>query len=75
MEKGTIVSKLEGKREVTLGFVDLLRDDYIILKKIVAVVSISHKIGSGCTPLRFGGYPRLAHARFNRNLWGRLYSV
>ncbi|KAL5065354.1 hypothetical protein RYX36_027091 [Vicia faba] len=26
---GTIVGKLEGEREITLGFVDLLRDDYI----------------------------------------------
>ncbi|KAJ4732100.1 Ribulose bisphosphate carboxylase large chain [Rhynchospora pubera] len=26
---GTVVGKLEGERELTLGFVDLLRDDYI----------------------------------------------
>ncbi|KAJ3667792.1 hypothetical protein LUZ61_023047 [Rhynchospora tenuis] len=26
---GTVVGKLEGEREMTLGFVDLLRDDYI----------------------------------------------
>ncbi|KAH6559201.1 hypothetical protein KP509_1Z018000 [Ceratopteris richardii] len=26
---GTMVGKLEGEREVTLGFVDLLHDDYI----------------------------------------------
>eukprot|EP00850_Spirogloea_muscicola_P024240 SM000511S17828 [mRNA] locus=s511:1799:4905:- [translate_table: standard] len=26
---GTVVGKLEGERQVTLGFVDLLRDDYI----------------------------------------------
>jgi len=26
---GTLVGKLEGERQVTLGFVDLLRDDYI----------------------------------------------
>ncbi|KAL5081201.1 hypothetical protein RYX36_009622 [Vicia faba] len=26
---GTVVGKLEGEREITLGFVDLLRDDYI----------------------------------------------
>ena len=26
---GTVVGKLEGEREVTLGFVDLLRDDFI----------------------------------------------
>jgi hypothetical protein len=26
---GTVVGKLEGEREMTLGFVDLLRDDFI----------------------------------------------
>ncbi|KAK8661971.1 hypothetical protein V6N13_091559 [Hibiscus sabdariffa] len=26
---GTVVGKLEGEREITLGFVDLLRDDFI----------------------------------------------
>jgi ribulose-bisphosphate carboxylase large chain len=26
---GTVVGKLEGEREITLGFVDLMRDDYI----------------------------------------------
>ncbi|KAG9438664.1 hypothetical protein H6P81_021384 [Aristolochia fimbriata] len=26
---GTVVGKLEGEREITLGFVDLLRDDYV----------------------------------------------
>ncbi|MBA0861071.1 hypothetical protein Goshw_024106 [Gossypium schwendimanii] len=26
---GTIVSKLEGERDITLGFVDLLRNDFI----------------------------------------------
>jgi ribulose 1,5-bisphosphate carboxylase large subunit-like protein len=41
---GTVVGKLEGDRESTLGFVDLLRDDY--LKKIEAAVSFSLKIGS-----------------------------
>src|SRR6476469_7484308 len=29
LHSGTVVGKLEGEREVTLGFVDLLRDDYI----------------------------------------------
>ncbi|MFQ6634817.1 hypothetical protein Gotur_012256 [Gossypium turneri] len=26
---GTVVGKLEGERDITLGFVDLLRDDFI----------------------------------------------
>ncbi|KAJ4733322.1 Ribulose bisphosphate carboxylase large chain [Rhynchospora pubera] len=46
---GTVVGKLEGERELTLGFVDLLRDDY--MKKIVLAVSFSPKIGSLCQVL------------------------
>ena len=29
LHSGTVVGKLEGEREITLGFVDLMRDDYI----------------------------------------------
>ncbi|CAN1860396.1 Ribulose bisphosphate carboxylase large chain (Fragment) [Linum perenne] len=29
IHSGTVVGKLEGEREITLGFVDLLRDDFI----------------------------------------------
>jgi ribulose-bisphosphate carboxylase large chain len=29
IHSGTVVGKLEGERDVTLGFVDLLRDDFI----------------------------------------------
>uniref|UniRef100_A0A453FW27 Ribulose bisphosphate carboxylase large subunit C-terminal domain-containing protein n=1 Tax=Aegilops tauschii subsp. strangulata TaxID=200361 RepID=A0A453FW27_AEGTS len=29
IHSGTVVGKLEGEREMTLGFVDLLRDDFI----------------------------------------------
>jgi ribulose-bisphosphate carboxylase large chain len=29
LHSGTVVGKLEGEREVTLGFVDLMRDDYV----------------------------------------------
>jgi ribulose-bisphosphate carboxylase large chain len=29
LHSGTVVGKLEGEREITLGFVDLIRDDYI----------------------------------------------
>ncbi|KAI8019276.1 hypothetical protein LOK49_LG04G00258 [Camellia lanceoleosa] len=57
---GNVVGKLEGEREITLGFVDLLRDDYV--EKTEAVF-ISHKIGSlpvFCLWLQ--GYSRLAYA-------------
>jgi ribulose-bisphosphate carboxylase large chain len=40
---GTVVGKLEGEREITLGFVDLMRDDYI--EKTVVVVFTLHKTG------------------------------
>ncbi|EEE53118.1 hypothetical protein OsJ_35903 [Oryza sativa Japonica Group] len=43
---GTVVGKLEGEREMTLGFVDLLRDDFI--EKIVLAVSFSLRTGYPC---------------------------
>jgi ribulose-bisphosphate carboxylase large chain len=42
LHSGT-VGKLEGEREITLGFVDLMRDDYI--EKTVVVVFTLHKTG------------------------------
>lgn len=44
IHSGTVVGKLEGERDITLGFVDLLRDDFI--EKIEVAVFISLKIGS-----------------------------
>ena len=46
---GTVVGKLEGEREMTLGFVDLLRDDFI--EKIVLAVSFSLRTGYPCQVL------------------------
>ncbi|KAK8936414.1 Ribulose bisphosphate carboxylase large chain [Platanthera zijinensis] len=43
---GTVVGKLEGEREMTLGFVDLLRDDF--LEKIEVAIFFSLKTGSLC---------------------------
>jgi ribulose-bisphosphate carboxylase large chain len=43
LHSGTVVGKLEGEREITLGFVDLMRDDYI--EKTVVVVFTLHKTG------------------------------
>jgi ribulose 1,5-bisphosphate carboxylase large subunit-like protein len=64
LHSGTVVGKLEGEREVTLGFVDLMRDNYI--EKIVAVVFTSLKIGVQWRVLScFWWYPRLAHASFS----------
>ncbi|KAL8249824.1 hypothetical protein R6Q59_006692 [Mikania micrantha] len=33
IHSGTVVGKLEGEREITLGFVDLLRDDFIKIER------------------------------------------
>ncbi|KAL5067350.1 hypothetical protein RYX36_018237 [Vicia faba] len=38
---GTVVGKLEGEREITLGFVDLLRDDYIEKDRSRGVIPIA----------------------------------
>ncbi|KAJ3667802.1 hypothetical protein LUZ60_018153 [Juncus effusus] len=46
---GTVVGKLEGEREITLGFV--IYYVMILLKKIAAAVSFSLKIGSPCQVL------------------------
>jgi ribulose 1,5-bisphosphate carboxylase large subunit-like protein len=64
LHSGTVVGKLEGEREV-LGFVDLMRDNYI--EKIVAVVFTSLKIGVQWRVLcqLLWWYPRLAHASFS----------
>lgn len=34
LHSGTVVGKLEGEREVTLGFVDLMRDAYVELRVV-----------------------------------------
>lgn len=34
LHSGTVVGKLEGEREVTLGFVDLMRDSYIEVRSV-----------------------------------------
>eukprot|EP00969_Alexandrium_andersonii_P060020 2643318-Alexandrium_andersonii.AAC.1 len=33
LHSGTVVGKLEGDKDVTLGFVDLMRDDYVELDR------------------------------------------
>nr|VDD65810.1 unnamed protein product [Brassica oleracea] len=66
---GTVVGKLEGDRESTLGFVDLLRDDYV--EKTEVVVSFHSRLGltTRCSTCGFRGYSRLAYACFDRDLW------
>jgi ribulose-bisphosphate carboxylase large chain len=57
LHSGTVV-KLEGEREVTLGFVDLMRDNYI--EKIVAVVFYTQDWCSMAGVMPVAWYPRLA---------------
>ena len=70
LHSGTVVGKLEGEREVTLGFVDLMRDDYIEKDRSRGVLfhprlGFSSRDNACC----FWRYPRLAHASFGRDLW------
>ena len=43
LHSGTVVGKLEGERNVTLGFVDLMRD--ASLRRTVTVEFTSHRTG------------------------------
>jgi ribulose-bisphosphate carboxylase large chain len=64
LHSGTVVGKLEGEREITLGFVDLMRDDYI--EKTVVVVFTLPRLGffTRCNG-SFWWYSRMAHASFS----------
>ncbi|KAH0445434.1 hypothetical protein IEQ34_025475 [Dendrobium chrysotoxum] len=61
---GTVVGKLEGEREMTLGFVDLLRDDFLEKDRSRGLFFISLKTGSLCQVFcrGFRGYSCLAYA-------------
>jgi ribulose-bisphosphate carboxylase large chain len=63
LHSGTVVGKLEGEREITLGFVDLMRDDYI--EKTVVVVFTTQDWVSlpGVMPVASGG--TLWHTSFS----------
>ena len=56
LHSGTVVGKLEGERDVTLGFVDLMRDAYIEKDRAV-VVYFTQDWGSmpGTMPVASGG--------------------
>ncbi|MBA0635470.1 hypothetical protein Godav_025560 [Gossypium davidsonii] len=67
---GTVVGKLKGERDITLGFVNLLRDDFI--EKDSKPWYLFHsRLGfyARCSARSFGGYSRLAYACFDRDLW------
>jgi ribulose-bisphosphate carboxylase large chain len=56
LHSGTVVGKLEGEREVTLGFVDLMRDPYIEKDRSRGVYFTQDWCGmSGVMPVASGG--------------------
>ncbi|MCD7462144.1 hypothetical protein HAX54_047860 [Datura stramonium] len=60
--------KLEGERDITLGFVDLLRDDFVEQDRSRGIYFL--KIGSlyQCSTGGFRRYSRLAYACSDRDL-------
>lgn len=56
LHSGTVVGKLEGEREVTLGFVDLMRDPYIEKDRSRGIYFTQDWVGLGGTmPVASGG--------------------
>jgi ribulose-bisphosphate carboxylase large chain len=56
LHSGTVVGKLEGEREVTLGFVDLMRDPYIEKDRSRGVYFTQDSCGmAGVMPVASGG--------------------
>ena len=56
LHSGTVVGKLEGEREVTLGFVDLMRDPYVEKDRSRGIYFTQDWVGLGGTmPVASGG--------------------
>nr|AYD72452.1 ribulose-1,5-bisphosphate carboxylase/oxygenase large subunit [Batophora oerstedii]AYD72482.1 ribulose-1,5-bisphosphate carboxylase/oxygenase large subunit [Batophora occidentalis] len=56
LHSGTVVGKLEGDREVTMGFVDLMRDDYIEKDRSRGIYFTQDWVGlGGVIPVASGG--------------------
>eukprot|EP01024_Parvocaulis_polyphysoides_P043992 TRINITY_DN4042_c0_g1_i1.p1 TRINITY_DN4042_c0_g1~~TRINITY_DN4042_c0_g1_i1.p1 ORF type:complete len:439 (-),score=33.85 TRINITY_DN4042_c0_g1_i1:42-1358(-) len=56
LHSGTVVGKLEGDREVTMGFVDLMRDDYIEKDRSRGIYFTQDWLGrGGVFPVASGG--------------------
>jgi len=73
LHSGTVVGKLEGEREITLGFVDLMRDDYIEKDRSRGIYFTQDWVSlPGTMPVASGGIhvwhmPRTAGAFENLN--------
>jgi ribulose-bisphosphate carboxylase large chain len=56
LHSGTVVGKLEGDRDITLGFVDLMREDYIEKDRSRGIYFTQDWVGMGGTcPVASGG--------------------
>jgi ribulose-bisphosphate carboxylase large chain len=66
---GIVVGKLEGEHEMTLGFVDLLCDDYIEKDHSRGIFFTQDWVSMpGVIPVASGGYSCLAYASSDQNL-------
>ncbi|WKA02697.1 hypothetical protein VitviT2T_020855 [Vitis vinifera] len=53
---GTVVGKLEGEKEITLGFVDLLRDDFVEKNRSCGIYFTQDWVSlPGVLPMAFEG--------------------
>ncbi|MCD9561232.1 hypothetical protein HAX54_020235 [Datura stramonium] len=58
IHSGTIVGKLEGERDITLGFVDLLRDDFVEQDRSRGIYFTQDWVSlPGVLPVASGGHP------------------
>jgi ribulose-bisphosphate carboxylase large chain len=69
LHSGTVVGKLEGERDVTLGFVDIMRDAYIEKDRNRGIYFTQDWCGlTRCNASSFWWYSRMAHASTCRHL-------
>ncbi|KAL6838939.1 hypothetical protein ACP4OV_031257 [Aristida adscensionis] len=72
IHSGTVVGKLEGERESTLGFVDLLRDDFIEKDRARGIFFTQDWVSMpGVIPVASGGIHVWHMPALTDNLWGR----
>jgi ribulose 1,5-bisphosphate carboxylase large subunit-like protein len=63
LHSGTVVGKLEGERDVTLGFVDIMRDAYIEKDRNRGIYFTQDWCAlTRCNASSFWWYSRMAHA-------------
>ena len=69
LHSGTVVGKLEGEKGITMGFVDLMRENYIEEDRSRGIFFTQDWASMpGVMPSCFWWYPRMAHACIGGNL-------